>query len=95
MLTILSWNIRQGGGTRINPIVKAIANSNCVVAILSEFRNNEAGIRIRDKLLRNGFRFQGVTAAKPHDNSVLLASKIPGDFVMHPHADINLSLIHI
>jgi hypothetical protein len=40
MLKILSWNIRQGGGTRLQKIVDSLAEINPEVIVLSEYRNN-------------------------------------------------------
>ena len=43
ILKILSWNIRQGGGSRIPAILSALKASGCHMAILSEFRNHTKG----------------------------------------------------
>ena len=77
MFKILSWNIRQGGGSRVIPICKSVAKLNPTVAIFSEFRNNKSGIKIRTLLLQVGFRYQFVTHAASDANSVLIASKMP------------------
>lgn len=87
MLDILSWNIQQGGGSRVSSIVKALVDQAPEIIILSEYKNNDKGVKIREMLLRAGYRFQAVTAAKSQDNSVLIASKLACGVVQHPKAD--------
>ncbi|MBT8191289.1 MAG: hypothetical protein KJO29_12735 [Bacteroidia bacterium] len=77
MLRILSWNIRQGGGTRINKILNKVTESESDIIIISEFRNGRTGQVFRSSLLKHGYRFQNVSAALPSDNSVAIFSKIP------------------
>lgn len=79
MINILSWNIRQGGGSRLLPIVKAIGIINAQIIVLSEYRNNDSGLKLRASLLRLGYRYQVITAANESDNSVIIASKLPCD----------------
>ncbi len=87
MLKIISWNIRQGGGSRVRKIVEALVSSGATVLVLSEYRNNHNGILIRNLLLKSHYRFQFCTAAKANDNSVLIASKFPANSVLFPDAD--------
>lgn len=87
MLKILSWNIRQGGGTRILSICKLIVSSKSDIVILSEFRNNGSGERIRNHLLKHGYRYQAVSAAKPDQNTAAIFSKLPGDIHLFPDSD--------
>lgn len=87
MIKILSWNIRQGGGSRLLQIVKAIEAQAPAVLALSEFRNNQSGIQLRTALLKHDYRYQVVTAAKSNDNSVLIASRFPFDSSVFPKAD--------
>jgi len=75
MLKILSWNIRQGGASRKAAIVKHLINFDATIIVLSEYRNNQHGLYIRQHLLRAGYKFQTVTAATLDENSVLIASK--------------------
>lgn len=83
----MSWNIRQGGGTRVEGIIRAVRQMNPHILILSEFRNNERGSTIRNKLLQLGFIFQSVSAAHPSENSVLIASKFPGNTQLYAYQD--------
>ena len=91
MFTIISWNIRQGGGSRILAIHKAIAELNPTLIIFSEFRNNKRGIKIRSVLLQLGYRYQFVTHAKADVNSVLIASKMPCTNTLYPLSDPEFS----
>ncbi len=77
MLQILSWNIQQGGGSRIKEILSFIQKSTAQIVVLSEFRNNRSGSLIRAKLLDQGFGFQFVSLNASDTNSVLIASKLP------------------
>jgi exodeoxyribonuclease-3 len=75
-MKVLSFNIRHGGGSRIERIQDVIASHAPDLVILPEFRNNAAGKLLREGLMGFGHRYQaaGVTAAPVH-NSVLLASR--------------------
>jgi len=87
LLKILSWNIRQGGGTRTNTISKALQKENAEIVVLSEYRNNDSGIRLRLNLLRMGYRFVNVSAAKSNDNAVAIFSKLPCNHFLYAQAD--------
>ena len=86
-LRVLSWNIRAGGGSRAPQIVRAVVKTSAAIVVLSEYRNNDAGITIRHKLLQAGYRYQAVTHAMGTANSVLLVSKLPFASELHPAAD--------
>ena len=88
MFDILSWNIRQGGGTRLSGIVKVIEQKSPEVIALSEYRNNKSGILLRTSLLRLGYRFQVVSHAQKDVNSAILASKYPCSTAIFPKCDI-------
>jgi len=87
MLKILSWNIRQGGGTRVLKITNLLAEYAAEVVVLSEYLNNESGQKIRANMLRAGYRYQYVTAAKSSDNSAAIFSKLPADGTLFPQSD--------
>jgi exonuclease III len=87
MIKILSWNIQAGGGSRILPILRKIAESKSNIVVLSEFRNNASGYKIRSGLLNVGYRYQAVTASPSNDNSVIVASNIPFSSELYPTAD--------
>jgi len=77
MLNILSWNIRQGGGSRINLILQFILKQKAQIVILSEFRNNDKGNNLRNTLLKYDYKFQAVPQTQKDENCVLIASKLP------------------
>jgi len=82
MFTLLSWNIQQGGGSRVLAIIKYIISKKPHVVVLSEFKNNANGTVIRTKLLQQGYLHQVVSAATSDLNSVLIASKLPGNSML-------------
>lgn len=84
MLKILSWNIQQGGGSRIAEIFKFLLSESPECIILSEFKNNERGLSLRSKLLQAGYIHQAITAAPSDKNSVLIASKLSGNVHLFP-----------
>ncbi len=77
MLKFLSWNIQQGGGSRIRGILKFITQQNPQIIVLSEFRNNDSGIFLRKQLLDKKYNFQFVSLPESDTNSVLIASRLP------------------
>lgn len=87
MIKLCSWNIQAGGGSRVLPIIKAIAKSKSNIVALSEFRNNDSGNLLRNYLLRYGYRYQAVTHSSRNDNSVLVASLLPFNSEIYPSSD--------
>jgi len=87
VLDILSWNIRQGGGSRLVKIVSAIGKLAPEVIALSEYRNNKSGTKLRSSLLQLGYRYQVASHADTDANSAFLASKYPCDLSIFPKAD--------
>ena len=77
MLKFLSWNIQQGGGSRIRSILRFIAQQKAQIIVLSEFRNNDTGTFLRQKLLELNYTFQFVSLTSSDTNSVLIASQLP------------------
>ena len=86
MLKILSWNIRQGGGSRIKEIQKCINEVNPQILALSEWRNNAAGLEIRLSLLRKGYIHQFVPPSTT-ENAVSIFSKYPFGGILCQEAD--------
>lgn len=76
MFNILSWNIRQGGGSRASRIISCIRHENPDIMALNEWHNNNVGTEIRIALLRMGYLHQVVSASRV-DNTVMIASKYP------------------
>jgi exodeoxyribonuclease III len=76
MKRIILWNIRHGGGARVDGITDRLCSSHFDQIILTEFRNNSAGDQIKTRLKQAGFACQcTVETEKPRDNTVFLASR--------------------
>ena len=87
-MKIFRWNIRHGGGKRINGILLELEdNQDSKIIVLTEFRNNQNGHRIRDKLNELGFIYQHSPIINPGVNSLLIASKIAVTFREYPELD--------
>ena len=87
MLKIISWNIRQGGGTRISKICDKLIQSEAHIIILSEFRNNKSGDLISEKLLKHGYKYQNKSNAIGNINSVAFFSKLDNEHLTFPDSD--------
>lgn len=85
---MLSWNILQGGGSRINDIIKSLMEINATIIGLSEFKNNNGGNALRYSLLREGWIHQCTGHNNPENNTVFIASKIPFEIQL-PASDLN------
>jgi exodeoxyribonuclease III len=76
-MKIMTWNIRQGGGTRRMPgIALALVEHGADVIVMSEVRSTTGG-QIAGALADHGWRHQLRTEAVPGRNGMLLASKQP------------------
>lgn len=87
MFSILSWNILQGGGSRCAEILHQILLLKPTVCVLSEYRNNARGDKLRKGLLSGGYSYQFSTYSSENENSVLIVSLIPCIHEIHPTAD--------
>jgi exonuclease III len=87
MLKILSWNIRQGGGTRVVHICDRLERFGAQIVVLSEFRNNKSGDLIRRKLLKAGYKFQNISGSSGNSNSVAIFSKVECIHHLYPDSD--------
>lgn len=76
-LTILSWNLRHGGGARNMPrIVLSLLDHNADVIALSEFRRTTGG-QIAGALADHGWIHQHSTSPPAGANGLLIASRLP------------------
>ena len=87
MIKILSWNIRQGGGSRISKIISFIQKSDAQIVTLNEYRNNKSGEKLRAHLLTLGYRHQMVSHSPSDHNSVIIVSKLPFNGMLFPKSD--------
>ena len=79
MTRIVSWNIRAGGGKRIELIAQQLFNWNADVVGLCEFRGTPASQWLQEELENKGLKYQISTTDKenPALNRLLVASKWP------------------
>jgi exonuclease III len=75
-MKILSWNIRQGGGKRIDRIVDAIRSHAPDAVALIEYRS-ESGIELCRMLAERGWRYMESPAPTGRNNGVCVASQSP------------------
>jgi len=76
---VIGWNIRAGGGRRIEAIADQLRRWRPDVLALSEFRGTPPSVWLAEELARRGLRFQHTTADQetPAVNSLLVASRWP------------------
>ena len=79
MTRIVSWNIRAGGGKRIELIAQQLSDWNADVVGLCEFRGTPASMWLQSELESLGLRYQSTTVDRANAplNRLLIASKWP------------------
>lgn len=75
-MRVLSWNIRQGDGTRIPEICRHIADTGPDLLVLSEFQTRNES-QLRAALIEAGLPFVESSDPAPSRNGLLVASKWP------------------
>ena len=78
-MRIVAWNIRAGGGRRVDAIVAQIEAWSPDVVALSEFRGTPPGRSLAATLAKTGYPFllDTVDVKTPARNALLLASRWP------------------
>ena len=81
-MRIVGWNIRAGGGRRINTIAAQLAEWQPDIVALSEFRATPPSISLAETLSKQGLSHQLTTADPKHParNALLIGSRWP----IHP-----------
>lgn len=80
MPTITTWNIRHGGGTRLQQITGVLDSySSSDVLVITEYRPNKNGKAIRAFLEEKGYDQQFATVTEEKKNGVLVASRLEFD----------------
>ena len=76
---VISWNIRAGGGKRVEEIFAQLCRWNPDVIGLCEFRGTPSSTWLAAQLQQQGYPYQISTANKklPAKNALLLASRLP------------------
>lgn len=75
-MKLITFNIQQGGGRRIESILFALNSHNADILAITEFQENAIGAKIKQSLYDNGFIHQASSTSNPKVNSVLVASKL-------------------
>lgn len=78
-MRIVAWNIRAGGGVRVDAIARVIAGWAPDVSVLSEFRATPPSLALARSLAASGLTHQLTTAdrRRPRTNALLVASRWP------------------
>lgn len=74
-MKILSLNIRHGGGSRVDAILEYLGSHHFDVLVLSEFRHNRAGDKLKRFLSQKSFEFVSPETSDHKKNTVLVAAK--------------------
>jgi exodeoxyribonuclease-3 len=74
---IVTLNLRHGGGARTDAIIAALVRHEADVLVLSEFRANDSGRRVRDRLREAGYPHWADGSPPVRTNSVGIASRVP------------------
>ena len=74
-MRVVTWNIRHGAKSRVERVLQVLQAHEPDVVVLTEFRNNEPGQRIRLGLSSFGLRHQSGSHAAPSVNAVLVAAR--------------------
>jgi exodeoxyribonuclease III len=85
VVSILSWNIMHGGGSRITSILATLKKIDATFIVLSEFRHNKTGEILKKGLLDLGYKYLWHEATLSDDNIVIVASKTNGNQISIPH----------
>lgn len=84
MPRISTLNIRHGGGTRVPLIVSCLARSAADILVLTEYRHNDAGYRLRCELTQLGYIGQLSVPPVSKVNTLLVAAKRKVQELAHP-----------
>lgn len=74
-MKILTLNIRQGGGTRLDKLITRLLSANVDTLVLTEFRENQHSATIKNALIGAGYLWQASCLNEPNINSILIASR--------------------
>ena len=75
-MLILSLNIKQGGGSRLDKIISYIKKINPDICILCEYRQNKNTLYLHDELGQLGLVYKSSESVGENINQVFIASKV-------------------
>jgi len=73
-MKITTLNLHHGGGQRIDLCIEYLVTTRSDVLVLTEFRNNQNGIKLKQHLKDNGFSFF-FSPTEGSNNSILIATR--------------------
>lgn len=78
-MRVIAWNIRAGGGRRVDAILAQMRRWAPDVVTLSEFRGTEPSVTLARGLAEQGLKHQLCSAEtkRPHVNALIVASRWP------------------
>jgi exonuclease III len=78
-IRVVAWNVRAGGGRRVDEIAAQLRRWRADVVAISEFRDTPPSARLRDLIAEDGLAYHISTAngRAPAENRLLLASRWP------------------
>jgi exodeoxyribonuclease-3 len=71
---VITWNIKHGGGQRVDRILASVLAHEPQTVVLTEFRENDNGRRIREALAKAGLAHQSSAGSEPQKNAVLVCA---------------------
>jgi exodeoxyribonuclease III len=74
-MRLLSWNIRQGGGSRLARIASALEHHQADILVLSEYRGGPSAARLLAALDALGYRYATTIMPPPGRAGVLIAAR--------------------
>ena len=75
-MRIVTLNIRQGGGSRLEKLLSRILSLNADTLVLTEFRENKNAVVIKKVLTEVGYLWQATCENNSAINSILIASRV-------------------
>jgi exonuclease III len=82
-MRLLTWNIRAGGGSRLERIAGALAAHQADVLVMTEYRSGEAGQRLRAVLRDQGYTWLSPVEPPGIRNGVLIATRTRPGSIAH------------
>jgi exodeoxyribonuclease-3 len=89
-MKLLTWNINRGGGKRIDQIAISIKNHEPDIVVLTEYRNNKAGLELRSRLDSFDLVHQVSIDTPITIDSVLVSSNIQYKYMDHSFNEFSL-----
>jgi len=76
-MKIMTFNIRHGGGSREEGILKSVLNHDPTTIVFTEYRENKNALFLRKALFEKGYIYFSASSVDPKMNAVAIASKEP------------------